>query len=278
MISIQNLSAGYSRKKQVFSKLDLHLGGGTIAGLLGKNGSGKSTLLRLLQGLRFAAGGQVSVLGHNPALREPDFLQQVFMVPEEFHLPDVQIKELVRYQAGFYPRFSMEQFEQYLDSFEIPQAQRLQQMSYGQKKKVLISLGLASHTPLLLMDEPTNGLDIISKSQFRKTITQMPLENRCILISTHQVKDLENMVSHILILDEARILFDQPLKAVCKKLHFGHSATDEVPCNALYSEKALNGSLFVAPNPGDQIGKYDLELLYKTVMHEPQTIQQLFST
>src|SRR5688572_4458785 len=169
MINIQNLHFGYRRKK-IFTGLSLQLQPGHIYGLLGKNGTGKSTLLRNIAGLLFPDQGAVTVLGFNPAKRQPAFLRDIFMVPEEFFLPDLPVDHLTKYMAPFYPKFNEEQFNRYLTEFDIPRNNTVQKMSYGQKKKVLISFGLASNTSILLMDEPTNGLDIMSKSQFRKVM------------------------------------------------------------------------------------------------------------
>ena len=169
MIDIKNLHFSYQKSK-VFDNLNLQFQPGHIYGLLGKNGTGKSTLLRNIAGLLFPDQGSVKVLDHIPGHRNPAFLQELFMVPEEFYLPNVSIEKFVDCNASFYPRFDHARFNRYLREFEIPAGNKLQQMSYGQKKKALISFGLACNTSLLLMDEPTNGLDIMSKSQFRKVI------------------------------------------------------------------------------------------------------------
>src|SRR5436190_7079706 len=235
MIDIQNLHFAY-RKKPVFSGLSLQLQPGHIYGLLGKNGTGKSTLLRNIAGLLFPDKGKIEVLGFVPGQRKPSFLQEVFMVPEEFHLPDVPLQHLVKHHAPFYPKFNKGQFEQYISEFEIPSDSTLQNMSYGQKKKVLISFGLASNASMLLMDEPTNGLDIMSKSQFRKVMAGALNETKCIVISTHQVKDLENLIDRITIIDHGKILFDQTVDAISRRLSFRISFDSEEVKQALYSE------------------------------------------
>lgn len=246
--------------------------------MLGKNGSGKSTLLRLLYGLRFPTGGNVEVLGYEPGRRQPSFLKHVFMVPEEFHLPNIRIAELLRYHAAFYPNFDAKQFEEYLGIFEVPVGQHLQQMSYGQKKKVIISLGLASNVPLLLMDEPTNGLDIMSKSQFRRIVSGVLTQDRCIIISTHQVKDLENLIDRVMIIDEGKILFDETIARIGEELLFTMSMDARLPADALYAEPSLTGTAMVAPNSTGEDSKTDLELLYKAVMAQPERIQNIFQS
>src|SRR5450755_3583912 len=166
MVEISNLDFSY-RKKMVFEGLNLKLTPGHIYGLLGRNGMGKSTLLRCIGGLLFPKSGQIHSLSFLPRLRQPEFLEQIFIIPEEFYLPDIQPAQMVRTLAPFYPKFNVGQFNDLSKDFEIPMETKFGSMSYGQRKKTLIAFGLATNASLLLMDEPTNGLDILSKSQFR---------------------------------------------------------------------------------------------------------------
>lgn len=274
MIEVKDLHLGYGKKK-VFNGLNLQLHSGHIYGLLGKNGSGKSTLLRSLYGLLYPKQGSIRVLNYKPGDRLPSFLQKVFMVPEEFYLPDVPINELIKYHAAFYPKFDLATFQKCLKDFEIPYEQSLQQMSYGQKKKVLISLGLSTNVELLLMDEPTNGLDIISKSQFRKTMGHIMNKETCVIISTHQLKDLEDLISRILIIDSARILFDQTIESIAKRLTFT-VVQDATGAEALYEESSISGTAIVKENTSGADSKIDMELLYKTVMHNYEGLKKIF--
>ncbi|MEO6315018.1 MAG: ABC transporter ATP-binding protein [Chitinophagaceae bacterium] len=275
MIDIQNLHFAY-RKKPVFTGLSLQLQPGHIYGLLGKNGTGKSTLLRNIAGLLFPDQGKIEVLGFTPGRRQPAFLQEIFMVPEEFYLPDVPLWHLVEYHAPFYPRFNKAQFEQYIAAFEIPAGSTLQNMSYGQKKKVLISFGLATNAAMLLMDEPTNGLDIMSKSQFRKVMAGALDEKKCVVISTHQVKDLENLIDRITVIDEGKILFDQTVDTISRKLSFQISFDSEEVKHAIYGESSLRGSAIITANTAGEESKLDLELLYKAIILNGTAITAVF--
>lgn len=275
MIDIKNLSFAY-KQKPVFEGLNLRLEAGHVYGLLGKNGTGKSSLLRNIAGLLYPKAGGITVNGFTPKDRHPAFLKDVFMVPEEFYLPNIPIRDFIRYHAPFYPRFNNAKFRDYTAVFEVPSDSTLQNMSYGQKKKVLISFALATNAKVLLMDEPTNGLDIISKSQFRKILAEALDEERCIIISTHQVKDLENLIDRITIIDEGKILFDQTVEAIAKKLSFRFAYNTEDAATALYSESSLTGNAIVAPNLEGEESKLDLELLYKAIVTNGHTITQLF--
>ena len=277
MIDIQNLHFSYKRKK-VFDSLNLQFSPGHVYGLLGRNGTGKSTLLRNIAGLLFPKKGFISVDGNTPALRQPKFLQNVFLVPEEFYLPNISITEFLKHLAPFYSAFNYTQFERFIKDFDIPSDSTLQNMSYGQKKKVLISFALASGAKFLLMDEPTNGLDIMSKSQFRKVLAQALDDERCIIISTHQVKDLENLIDRITIIDEGKILFDQNVEDISKKLSFRFSFDDAESKAAFYSESSLKGNVIVAPNLTGEESKIDLELLYKAIVTNGERIKAVFQS
>jgi ABC-2 type transport system ATP-binding protein len=275
MIDIQNLHFGY-KKGKVFNGLSLQLQPGHIYGLLGKNGTGKSTLLRNIAGLLFPDQGSVRVMGLDPSKRQPAFLNRIFLVPEEFYMPPVRPDKFMEVLAPFYPRFNKEYYTRLLLEFEIPLERSLQQMSYGQKKKVLISLALASGAPVVLMDEPTNGLDIISKSQFRKVLAGTADEEKCIVISTHQVRDLENLIDRVTIIDEGKILFDQTLDNVQTHLQFKISFDSEETRGALYSESSLKGHAVVLANATGEEGKVDLELLYKAIIMNRPAILNAF--
>jgi len=277
MIRIQNLSFAY-KKKLVFDGLSLQFEAGHVYGLLGKNGTGKSSLLRNIAGLLAPKSGSINVNGFTPFQRLPLFLEDVYMVPEEFYLPDIPIADFLQHSAAFYPRFNQAQFSNYMSVFEVPVDNTLQNMSYGQKKKVLISFALATNAKILLMDEPTNGLDIMSKSQFRKILAEALDEERCIIISTHQVKDLENLIDRITVIDEGKILFDENVDEITRKLSFRFAYDNADVASALYSESLLRGHVIVAPNMEGEESKLDLELLYKAIVTNPDKITKLFQS
>lgn len=259
------------KKKPLFIGLNLQFEAGHVYGLLGKNGTGKSSLLRNIAGLLRPKNGSITVNGHTPFERLPIFLEDVYMVPEEFYLPDVPVKDFIQYYAPFYPRFNSEKFRKYISIFEIPEDNTLQNMSYGQKKKVLISFALATRSRVLLMDEPTNGLDIMSKSQFRKIMAEAMDEDQCIIISTHQVKDLENLIDRVTIIDEGKILFDETMDSIARKLVFRFAYDQEDVEKAFYNESSFAGTVVVSRNTEVEESKVDLELLYKAIVTNPET-------
>ncbi|HLZ89986.1 MAG TPA: ATP-binding cassette domain-containing protein [Puia sp.] len=275
MVNIQNLHFAY-RRRPVFKGLDLELQPGHIYGLFGRNGTGKSTLLRNIAGFLFPQQGHIEALGFTPGKRQPAFLGKLFHIPEDFQLPDITLARWIQYMSPFYPDFNPQQFEHYTREFAIPTFSGLRELSYGQQKKILISLALATNAPLLLMDEPTNGLDIHSKSQFRKVIAGALDEEKCILISTHQIKDLENLIDNITILEEGRIIFNQPMNRIAETLLFKLSFDAEETAQALYSESSLRGHAIILPNTNGEDSRPDLEMLYKAVLLNGKTINALF--
>ena len=275
MVFIENLHFSYPGK-EVFCGLNLQIKQGYIYGLLGKNGTGKSTLLFNIAGLLFPTAGSIKVINYNPAERQPALLQDIFLIPEEFYLPDISIAKFVKHTSPFYRWFNDELFSAYLGEFGIPDSGNLQNLSYGQKKKVLISFGIAANTSLLLLDEPTNGLDIEGKSQLRKIIAGAFDEKKSIVISSHQVKDLENLVDRVIILDNGEIVLNESIQRIASKLLFKISFDPSESASAIYSEPLLRGNAVILLNNGDGESKTDLELLYKATVANSGLIQSIF--
>lgn len=267
MIQVENISFSYpGSKHQVFTDFSLNIEGNKIYGLLGKNGTGKSTLLYLMSGLMRAGKGSISIDGINSQERNPLLLQEIFMVPEEFELPAVSLDTYIRINEGFYPRFSREVLNSCLKDFDLPLSLHLKELSMGQKKKVLMSYALAAGTRYLFMDEPTNGLDIPSKSQFRRVVANNMGDDRTIIISTHQVHDVETLLDHILILSENRMLLNASTADICTQYSFELRPANEMDDSVIYAEPTLQGNAVVARRKkGEPETPLNLELLFSAV-------------
>ena len=275
MITLKELSFSYSRKKEVLDRINLEVGSGHICGLLGKNGEGKTTLLNLLSGQIFPDQGSCLVLEEIPSERNARFLQQIFLLPEEISMPEVTAIEYIKMYAPFYPTFRDDICKACVESFEINLSDRLSKMSQGQRKKVAITLALAAHTPLLLMDEPTNGLDIPSKATFRRLVASLIDDNQTVIISTHQVRDLESLIDTVLILDQRQILLNKTLNEIGEKLYFGPLLPEE---KALYSEPAPQGTIGVTARDGKEETAVSLELLFNAAITYPKEIQRIMNS
>ena len=277
MVSINNLDFHYPQQSKLLENLQLELQPGKIHGLLGKNGEGKSTLLKLMAGLVFPTSGAISVLGFHPRQRRPEMLQEIYFIPEEFPEFPISIGSFEQIYAPFYPRFNADQFNAYLNEFEIESKNaKLHQLSQGQKKKVMIAFGLATNTKLLLMDEPTNGLDIPSKGQFRRMVSSVAQSDKCIVISTHQVRDLEKLIDSILIMEQHQLLFQQSTEVICQKLCFKESPFIPENETPIYAEKSLRGVAQIYENRMQEESLLDIELLFNALLNEKTKISQLF--
>lgn len=277
MIQLQNLEFSYSKKASLLSNLTLQLEAGRIHGLLGKNGEGKSTLLKLISGLVFPTQGQIEVMGFEPQKRQPEMLQEIFFLPEELPQLTLSVENYEKVYAPFYPNFSSAQFNEYLKEFDVDlKSSMLNKLSHGQKKKVMIAFGLAANTKLLLMDEPTNGLDIPSKGQFRRMVASAVNDDRCLIISTHQVRDLDSLIDSIIIMDGHEIVFNEPVENITKKLLFRVADRNETDEAVIYSEDSLRGLYQVKENTTGEESKLDIELLFNAVFTDKKRIMNLF--
>ena len=277
MFSLNNLSFSYKKRGgDLFHDLSLELTAGNIYGLLGKNGAGKSTLINLMTGLLTPKSGEVTLDGDNVRERLPKTMSDIYLIPEEFELPRLTLKQYVSINAPFYPNFSSDDLQRYLDIFEMGGSMdvKLHSLSMGQKKKVFIAFAFATNTRVLIMDEPTNGLDIPSKSQFRKLVTAGMSDDKMMLISTHQVRDISEILDHVTIIDQSRVLLNASIAEVTKRLAFRPMQDGDQP---LFVQPSVMGALVVVPAQPDEETAVDLEMLFNATLQNPEAINQLFN-
>lgn len=281
MIQIQNISYKYAGADSlVFDGLSLSLEENRIYGLLGRNGVGKSTLLYLMAGLLRPAKGTILIDGREPRRREPDLLQEIYFVPDEFTFPSLTVRRYVNRYAPFYPRFSHEVLYACLKDFEIDMDGRLDGFSLGQKKRVMVSFALATQCRVLLMDEPTNGLDIPAKVLFRKMVARHIGEGQTILISTHQVYDVDALLDHVVVLGRLEqqegsgnkkekgdvVLLDRSLADLTEEYAFVYRSVGEDCSDAVYSEPTPQGHALIVKNTDGQDTTVRMELLFNAVV------------
>ena len=278
MIEVENLSFSYGRRKsKVLEDFSMKLDKGSVYGLLGKNGTGKSTLLYLMAGLLRPQTGNVLYKGVDVKKRYPDTLQDMFLVPEEFALPNVSLKQYVKLNAPFYPNFSNELLNVCLRDFDMNEDIHLGELSMGQKKKAFMCFALATNTSFLMMDEPTNGLDIPSKSQFRKVIASGMSDDKAVIISTHQVRDIDSLLDHVLIMDGSKLLLNESVSTICEKLYFAEQGMNEPTEGALYVQPSVQGNSVILPNEYGEDSKMNLEVLFNAMLAERERMQQMFN-
>ena len=266
MIEVKNIQFKYKGQHAlVFDQFSLELKENRIYGLLGKNGTGKSTLLYLLSGLLRPQQGSVCCDGVETCRRQPETLSEIYLLPEEFQLPALTLAQYVRLYSPFYPRFSHEVLQACLADFELIPDVHLGRLSMGQKKKAYVAFALATQTKYLFMDEPTNGLDIPSKSQFRKTVAQNMSEEQTIIISTHQVHDVEALLDHILMLNQRELMLDASMQEIMERYVFEYRMPNQMD-GVIYAEPSLQGNaVMAARKEGDAETQVNLELLFNAV-------------
>lgn len=277
MLKIENITFGYSRKKPpVLSDFSLTIGTGGVYGLLGRNGAGKSTLLYLIAGALTPQKGQVVYNAENTRRRLPSTLSDIFIVPEEFTLPSVSLDEFVKLNAPFYPKFSMDDLKRHIATFDLSTTDNLGALSMGQKKKAYMCFALAANTSLLLMDEPTNGLDIPGKSSFRRFIASAMTDERTVVISTHQVRDIDRLLDHIIIMDNHNVLFDKSLDEVMDRLRFIVTDDKAILADALYVQPGIGGTNAILRNLTGEDTALNLETLFELSLSNPQLLTSQF--
>lgn len=276
MIQLENIDFGYNSRSGLFKNLTLSFDSGRVYGLLGKNGTGKTTMIKLMTGLLKPKSGSCLADGTDVFKRTPSVMNNIFIVPEEFHVPSIKMEDFVNVNAPFYPRFSYEQYYKFREEFELPVNKKLNTLSYGQKKKFMLAFGLATNVKLLFLDEPTNGLDIPSKSQLRKTIASALHEDRSIVISTHQARDLESLIDTIVIVEDGQIVFNHGYEDITGKLSFEKTITIENDKEILYKEETLGGYKVVRRAKEAHESLLDLELLFNAVVSNYKEIDGHF--
>lgn len=273
MIAIRNLGFNYG-ENVVLKEITMTLEEGKIYGLLGENGVGKTTLLTLLSGLKKAKAGSIEIDGKTPYKREPSLLSEIYYLSDEMVAANMKATEYARTFGKFWENFSMEKFLEIMNVFENVAEQKMNRMSFGQLKKTHIAFALACNTKYLFMDEPTNGLDIPSKAQFRKAAMKYTREDSTLVISTHQVRDLENIIDPIIILDRQDVLLNASIEEIAQKLYFDYSSETKDGC--LYSELIPGANIQVSLNTSGEESKVNIEALFNTAHIHKDLIKRTF--
>jgi len=274
MIEIKDLSFSYG-KTPVLKNITTTLEEGKIYGLLGENGVGKTTLLTLLCGLKKVGGGSITTDGEDPFDRTPSLLEKQYYLPDEVAPTPMTADGYAKERGRFWPLYDHEKFLHIMKEFENDPDKKMNQMSAGQLKKTYIAFALATGAKYLFMDEPTNGLDIPSKAQFRSAIMSHTAEDSTIVISTHQVRDLENIIDPVIILDKQDVLLNASMEEISEKLFFDYGTT--LMDGALFREQLPGGFLQVYPNYDGQESKVNVEALFNAVHSHKDLIKGLFT-
>lgn len=273
MIKTESLNFGYTSRRKVLNNISLTLGEGHIHGLLGCNGIGKTTLLKIICGIMRPDSGSVSVDGIDPMLREPQMFRELMIIPEEFDLPNVSLERYAKIASPFYPRFDMGAMRYYCQELNVDPSERLHSISMGQRKKAYIAFALACNVKMLLMDEPTNGLDIPSKSIFRRLLAGYVDDSRMVVISTHQVADVESLLDNIVILDGQGVVLNATTADICSRLKFGKADESD---SVIYTERTIAGDVAVSLNETEKDSQLNIELLFNATTANRDAMCEIF--
>lgn len=286
MLEVNSLTFGYGKKARLFDNLELRLEGGGVYGLLGLNGAGKTSLLKLMAGALLPSSGSIRAFGRDPSKRAAASLADTVFVPEDPWLPPVKTEAYLARYAVFRPAFDYDRFSALSRDFALEADKSLQKLSYGQRKKFALAAALAGGSGLVLLDEPTNGLDIPSKMQFRKALAESSSPERIIVVSTHQVRDLEGLIDPLLILDKGVLAFELGSELLSERLvtvrtpslgglEVVHAERDALGWNAL---AARNDALGETAGQGElrshgELRSPDLELLFNAALAAPDRLK-----
>lgn len=263
MIEIENLSFGYHRLNPVLESINLSIKSGIYV-LMGENGIGKTTLLHLMSSLCFPSSGYCFVNNMNTAHRSPEFLKDVFFLPEELRTPTESILDFASRHAKFYPFFDRDNLMDNLKEMGVDGNAKISELSFGQKKKALISYSLSLKTPILLLDEPTNGLDIFSKQKLQKLLAQNMREDQTLIISTHSVNDFKNLFEALIFLIDKETVISDYIDSISSKFLFVNCKY--LPSESLYYEQNIDGYSAILHNHNNLENTIDPEFFYRGLL------------
>lgn len=264
MIELSGVSFGYQSDKNVLDNLNLRMEEGRFYGLLGMNGSGKTTLLKLIAGKLFAHGGEIYVDGRNLRERDVETLQKVFMLPADFIFPNMSLEQFLAIYSEFYPEFRKEVLNDCLVNFEIRRdIEHLDKLSLGEKHKVAFSIALSLGTKILLLDEAANGMDIPARKMFRKLLMKHVREDQIVVLSTHIVQDIENLLTDVIVLRKDAPVYAASLEEIASRYSFGIQSNEE---GVLYAEACAEGYHVVTHKQENMDTEVSLELLFNALI------------
>lgn len=211
VVEIKNVSKRY-RSVVAMDGISLTIPAGVVFAVLGENGAGKTTTIRTMLGLETPDSGSVSVLGMNPVRDAVTIRRSVGYVPDDPKLYDwMKVSQIGWFAAGFYPEGYESEFLRLAEELELPTDVRIKTLSKGGKAKVALALAMAHRPELLILDEPTSGLDTLVRRKFLESMVDVAAEGRTVLLSSHQIPEVERVADYVAIVNEGKV-------RVCEKL------------------------------------------------------------
>jgi ABC-2 type transport system ATP-binding protein len=241
VIEIRNLSRRFGAS-DALSNVSLTIPRGVVFGLVGTNGAGKTTLIRHAMGLLRPQRGSVSVFGLDPVSNPTAVLSRVGYLSEVNELPEwMRVEELIRFTRSFYPNWDESYASSLQQMFELDPNKQVQQLSKGQRARVGLLLALAYRAELLILDEPSSGLDpLVRRDILRAVIETIVQEGRTVLFSSHLLDEVERVADHVAIIESGRIIHNEPLEQLKSRyhrlvLHFDSALTAPPPTEGFFN-------------------------------------------
>lgn len=218
IIRLHNVTKRY-RDQLALDRVSLEIPPGVVVALLGENGAGKTTSLRILLGLIAADEGDAEVLGRNARTQGEEIRRLVGYVPERPTLYEwMTVAEIGWFAAGFYPPGFLARYAEFVKQFELPEGRKIKDLSKGTRAKVSLSLAMAHQPDVLILDEPTSGLDPLVRREFLESMVDVAAEGRTVLLSSHQIGEVERVADLVAILKHGKLVSFQPLDELKKQV------------------------------------------------------------
>lgn len=263
MLKIEKVSYRYGKGAEAVKDASAKIESGLYL-LLGENGAGKTTLLHLMCGLRIPTSGKCTIDGIDTSLRRPSTLEKTFLLPDDFECPFRTINQMARRHGCFYPSFNFEMLRANLEDFSLTGDERIRSLSLGMKRKSLIAYALALGVDYLMLDEPTNGMDIDSKKTVKRMLSRCIGDERAAIVSTHNVHDLGPMFDHVIVMHRGMLRLAMPVWRITEKIAFVSSP--EPVDGAIFQEPEAGRFKAIIPNETAIDTDIDYPLFYSAIM------------
>lgn len=228
LITINNLNKNYGSKK-VVSNVNLSIHSGQILGLVGPNGAGKTTCLRALLGLT-SYDGDIDILGFNPKTNRDDMLHDVAYISDVAVLPKwLSVEQALTYMAGVHPNFNRNKAEEFLEKTNISFTSKVKALSKGMVTQLHLALVLAINAKILVLDEPTLGLDILTRRQFYNHLLEdFYSEDKCIIVTTHQIEEIEHILTDVAFIKDGQLVLSENIDTIRERYKVVAVANDNI--------------------------------------------------
>ncbi|MBP3604834.1 MAG: ABC transporter ATP-binding protein [Lachnospiraceae bacterium] len=212
LVTVTNLTKVYDKRKTALNQMNLSIPKGKIVGLLGPNGSGKTTLIKIMNGLLRPTEGTVLINGSAPG---PETKARISYLPERTYLRNsMKVKELIAYFADFYEDFKTERAKEMLESLGIDENAKIKTLSKGTREKVQLILVMSRDADLFILDEPIAGVDPAARDYIIKTIITNYNENATVLLSTHLISDIENVLDEVIFIKDGNMVMQATVEEI----------------------------------------------------------------